>query len=338
MTTRSVMGMALLVALVGLGTPVPAQRGGPPREARVVRLDPALDAIVPAGATIEKVADGFQFTEGPVWSRDGELLFSDIPANIIYRLTSDGERSVYRQPAGYDGPPQRPGQHIGSNGLTLDRQGRLIVAEHGNRRITRVEPGGRLTVLADRYEGKRLNSPNDLVVKSDGAIYFSDPPYGLPLADEDPAKELPYSGIFRIKDGKIDLLSTAMTRPNGMGLSPDERTLYVANSDPEERHWMRFDVRADGTLGPGSIFYDASGSDLPGFPDGLTLDAAGNLYATGPAGVWVISPDAKVLGRIEAPEQPANAAFGDDGKTLYITARRSVYRIRLNAMGLRPCC
>jgi sugar lactone lactonase YvrE len=306
---------------------------------RVVRLDPALDAIVPANAAVERVATGFAFTEGPVWTRDGALLVSDIPANAIVRIEPSGETSVFRSPSGYDGGDARPGGHVGSNGLTIDREGRLLIAEHGNRRVTRLEADGRLTVVADRYDGRRLNSPNDIVVKSDGAIYFTDPPYGLPLQDKDPGKELEWSGIYRVRNGQVELLNRELSRPNGLAFSPDERYLYVANSEPNRRIWMRYDVRPDGTLGEGTVFLDLTADAGRGIPDGFKVDTAGNLYLTGPGGVSIVSPQGTVLGRIETPEGPANVAWGgDDGQTLYITARTSVYRIRLNAPGPRPCC
>ena len=306
---------------------------------RVVRLDPGLDAIVAADATIEKVASGVGFAEGPVWMRDGTLVFSDIPGNAIMKMTASGELSVLRKPGGFDGTGAKPGSHIGSNGLTLDRQDRLIIAEHGNRRITRLEANGTITVLADRYDGKRLNSPNDVAVRSDGSVYFTDPPYGLPAQDTDPAKELMVNGVFRIRDGKVDLLSSELTRPNGLAFSPDERFLFVANSDQAKRIWMRYEVRQDGTLANGAMFYDVTADAGRGIPDGLKVDARGNLFGTGPGGVWIVSPERTPLGRIELPELPANVAFGGtDGRTLYMTARTSVYRVQLKAAGPRPCC
>jgi gluconolactonase len=322
--------MATIISMAAQ-TPGPSPSFG---AGRVVKLDPALDTIVPATAVIEKMAGGFGFAEGPVWSRDGALLFSDIPGNAIHRLKGT-DISVLRKPI-FEGTDFKPGFHIGSNGLTLDREGRLIIAEHGNRRVTRLERNGQLTVLADKYEGKRLNSPNDLAIRSDGSMYFTDPPYGLPGQDKDPAKELPFSGVYRLADGKLQLLTNELTRPNGIAFSPDERYLYVANSDNAKRLWMRYEVRTDGTLGAGSVFYDLAAEPLRGIPDGLKVDTAGNLYGTGPGGVWIISPAGKALGRIEAPEVPANVAWGEDGKTLFLTARTSIYRVRLNASGRLP--
>lgn len=302
----------------------------------VFRADPALDSIVSSSAKIEKLADGFTFTEGPIWVHDGYLLFSDIPNNVIRKWTADGGVTEFLQPSGYDGT-DAPEGYIGSNGLTLDAEGRLIVCQHGNRRIIRSEEDGSSTVLVDKFKGKRLNSPNDLVYHSDGSLYFTDPPYGLLKQDEDPAKELDFNGIYRLEAGKLQLLSKELTRPNGLGLSPDEQQLYVANSDPDRKIWMRYDVQPDGSLANGRVFYDASGETEDGLPDGLKVDQAGNLYCTGPGGVWVFSPEGKHLGTIKPPETPANCAWGGaDGKTLYMTAVTGLYRIKLNVAGIRP--
>ncbi|MBI1791618.1 MAG: SMP-30/gluconolactonase/LRE family protein [Acidobacteria bacterium] len=311
----------------------------PESAGRIVRLDPALDAIVPAGARIEKLASGFQFTEGPVWVRDGNyLLFSDPNANTIYRWSpEDGQVSVFRAKSGYTGLDIGEYGQPGSNGLTLDSQGRLTINEHGNRRVTRLEKNGALTVLADRYQGKRLNSPNDLVYKSDGALYLTDPPFGLPKFHDDPRKELPFSGVFRLFEGKLELLSTELTGPNGIAFSPGEESLYVANWDVNKKVILRYPVKAGGALGAGEVFFNMK--DAPGEEalDGLKIDQQGNLYVSGPGGVWIISSEGKHLGMIEAPELPANFAWGDeDGKTLYMTARTGLYRIRLNVPGIRP--
>ena len=223
----------------------------------------------------------------------------------------------------------------GSNGLILDPQGRLVLCEHGNRRIARLNADGSLTTLADRYDGKRLNSPNDIVFHSSGAAFFTDPPYGLEGGDDSPAKELLHNGVYRLDaDGTVTLLSADQTRPNGIGLSPDERTLYVANSDdPPRRLWMSYPVLDDLTLGEGTVFLDANHLSETGLPDGLTLDRNGNVGATGPGGVLVISPEGKHLSTIAPNERPANAGWGDDGSTLYMSAHSSLYRIRLHASG-----
>jgi gluconolactonase len=304
---------------------------------QVRRVSPELDRIVPKGAAIEKLAGGFTFTEGPIWLPEGALLFSDVPNNSIHRWTPAGQVSLFRKPSGYDRTDAPPGAFIGSNGLTLDAQGRLVICEHGNGRVTRLEKDGKLTVLADKFEGKRLNSPNDAAYTSSGALYFTDPPYGFPKQDEDPKKELDFNGIYRLAGGKLQALYKDLTRPNGLGFSPDEKTLYVANSDPARKVWMRFDVQPDGAITNGRVFFDVTRETVNGLPDGLKVDRAGNVYATGPGGVWIFSPEGKHLGTIQPPEVPANCAWGDaDGKTLYMTAQTGLYRIKLNVAGIRP--
>lgn len=307
------------------------------RGCRVQRVHAALDKIVPLNVVAEELAGGFGFTEGPVWTKEGFLLFSDIPNNVIFKWDPLYGVSEFLRPSGYDGRGAPAGSHIGSNGLTLDRQTRLIICEHGNRRLTRLENDGRRTVLADNYEGKRLNSPNDVVCKSDGTLYFTDPPYGLLKRDTDPEKELPLNGVYRLSDGRLQLLYDRLSRPNGLAFSPDEKHLVVANSDPARKIWMRFEVGSSGTLEKGQIFYDATRVSADGVPDGLKVDRLGNLYCTGPGGIWVFSANGEHLGTIELPEVPANCAWGDvDGKTLYVTARTSLFRIRLITEGVRP--
>jgi gluconolactonase len=311
---------------------------GPQRVAgRIERVDPALDAIVDTTAAIEQVATGFTFTEGPVWHPDGYLLFSDPNENTIYRWSPDGQVSVFRTKSGYTGVDVGEYHQPGSNGLTLDREGRLTIDEHGNGRVTRLERNGVLTVLADRYQGRRLNSPNDLVYKSDGSLYFTDPPFGLPKVYDDARKELPYSGVFRWADGALTLLARDLKGPNGIAFSPDERFLYVSDWDERHKVVTRYDVRADGTLGAGTRFADFS--DLPGDEalDGLKVDVRGDVYVSAPGGVYILSPEGRRLGVIRPPERPANFAWGDDdGRTLYMTAHTSVYRVRLKVAGIRP--
>ncbi|MBI3679276.1 MAG: SMP-30/gluconolactonase/LRE family protein [Acidobacteria bacterium] len=303
----------------------------------IIRLDPAIDALIPRDAVIEKLAGGFSFTEGPVWIKEGCLVFSDIPENTMYKWTRAGELTVFRKPSGFDGTDAPKGAFIGSNGLTLDPQGRITLCEHGNRRVTRLEPDGSLTVLASEWQGKRLNSPNDAVYKSDGALYFTDPPYGLVKQDHDPAKELDFNGVFRLKDGVLTLLHKDMTRPNGLAFTPDEKYLYVANSDVKRKIWNRFPVLAGGTLGEGSVFADVTHLTEPGAPDGMKTDQQGNLFCTGPGGTHVFTPEARRIGVIVTPEIPANLHWGDDdARTLYITARTGLYRIRLSTTGIRP--
>ncbi len=309
-----------------------------PVETQIIRKDPALDEILTPGTKIEKLAGGFLFTEGPVWVRDGSyLLFSDPNNNLIYRWTPDGQVFVYRTKSGYTGMDIGEYGQPGSNGLTLDKEGRLTINEHGNRRVTRLEKNGQLTVLADRYEGKRLNSPNDLVYRSDGALYFTDPPFGLPKFSEDPRKELPYSGVYRVFQGKVQLLTTELSGPNGLVFSPDEKYFYVDNWDEKRKIIMRYEVNPDGTLSNGQVFFDMTSAPGEDALDGMKIDQKGNLYVSGPGGLWIISPEGKHLGTIIGPEHPHNMAWGDeDGKTLYLCARTGLYRIRLNIPGIRP--
>jgi gluconolactonase len=300
----------------------------------IVRLSPALDEIVPRDARIEKLADGFLFTEGPVWHPGGYLLFSDPNANTIYRWTPDGGLSVFRTKSGYRGLDIGAYNQPGSNGLTLDPAGRLTINEHGNRRVTRLEKNGVLTVLADRFDGKRLNSPNDLVYRSDGALYVTDPPFGLPKFFDDPRKELAFSGVYCVINGDVKLVARDLTGPNGLAFSPDEKYLYVDNWDVNRKVIMRYQVSPDGSLRDGVVFLDLT--SVPGEQafDGLKVDRRGNVYAAGPGGLLVISPQGKQLGTIRFSEQPANIAWGDaDRQTLYVTARTGLYRVRLLVPG-----
>ena len=312
--------------------------------AQIIRNDEALDEIVPPGAKIEKLAGGFLFTEGPIWvprteDTDGYLLFSDPNDDLIYRWTQDGQLSIFMTKSGYRGMDIGEYGQPGSNGLTLDKDSRLTINQHGNRRVVRLEKNGQITVLADRFEGKRLNSPNDLVYKSDGALYFTDPPFGLPKFFDDPRKELPYSGVFRVSpDAKsIQLLTNELNGPNGLIFSPDERYFYVDNWDEKKKIIMRYEVKADGTLSNGEIFFDMTSAQGEDALDGMKIDQKGNLYVSGPGGLWIISAQGRHLGTIIAPEHPHNFAWGDDdGKTLYLCARTGLYRIRLMIAGIRP--
>jgi len=306
-------------------------------KADVRRVDPALDAIVPSGLSIEKLAGGFIFTEGPVWVPDGYLLFSDPNANIIYRWTPDGQVSVFRTKSGYAGVDVGEYGQPGSNGITLDAEGRVTIDEHGNRRVVRIEKNGSVTVLADRYEGRRLNSPNDLVYRSDGTLFFTDPPFGLPKAFDDARKELPFSGVYALKNGQLKLVAKDLSGPNGLAFSPDERYLYVANWDEKKKVVMRYRAHPDGTLTDGHVFFDMTAAPGEDALDGVKVDVQGNLYVSGPGGLWILSPDGKHLGTIVGPEHPHNLAWGDpDGRTLYLTAQTGLYRIRLKIPGVRP--
>jgi gluconolactonase len=316
----------------------PGQVGGAePVAARIVRLDPGLDRVIARGTQLEKLAGGFQFTEGPVWHPDGYLLFSDPNANTIYRWTPDGSVSVFRSKSGYSGLDIGRYHQPGSNGLTLNPNGLLTINEHGNRRVTRLERTGKITVLADRYQGHRLNSPNDLVYRSDGTLYFTDPPFGLPQTFDDPGKELPFSGVYMVKDSLVTLLTKELSGPNGIAFSPDERYLYVDNWDLDHKVLMRYQVNPDGTIAHGTVFYDFAKNPEKVALDGIKVDQLGNVYVSAPGGVWILSPAGKPLGRIVPPEHDANFAFGDaDGKSLYLTASTGLYRIRVNVPGIRP--
>lgn len=308
---------------------------------RIERRDPALDRLIAPDATIEILAEGYDWSEGPVWVKDGGfLLFSDVPQNVIHRWKEGEGARPYLKPSGYTGSEPRGGE-MGSNGLAIDAEGRLVICQHGDRRVARMEaplsaPQPKFTTLADRYQGARFNSPNDLVFRSNGDLYFTDPPYGMVKQFEDPAREIPYQGVFRRdRNGDVTLLTRDMTRPNGLAFSPDERRLYVAQSDPKAAIWRVFDVASDGSLTGGRVLFDAT--DLTatrrGLPDGLKVDTEGNLFATGPGGVLVISPEGKHLGTILTGQATGNCAFGDDGSTLYITADMYLMRVRVKTKG-----
>ncbi|HET7218175.1 MAG TPA: SMP-30/gluconolactonase/LRE family protein [Vicinamibacterales bacterium] len=310
----------------------PAAPQGTP--VRVVKADPALDAIVPADARIEKLADGFLFTEGPVWSPEGYLLFSDPDANTIYRWSDDDGLSVFRTKSGYTGANIGDYKQPGSNGLAVDPEGRLTINEHGNRRVTRLEKNGVLTVLADRFEGRRLNSPNDLVYASNGSLYFTDPPFGLPKVFDDPAKETPFSGVYRWSNGTIELITRELTGPNGIALSPDETYLYVGNWDDNKKVVMRYALDAHGRASGGDVFADLTSAPGDDAIDGVKVDRAGNVYVSGPGGLWIFSPSGRHLGTIDAPEHVHNFAWGGaDGRTLYLAARSGLYRMRMAIAG-----
>jgi len=298
----------------------------------VITIDNDLKNVIDPTAKIEKLADGFVFTEGPVWHPDGYLLFSDPNQNVIYKYdTKLGNIGVYITKSGYTGTDIGEYGQPGSNGLAIDNEGRLVVCQHGNHAILRHEKKGPQTVLSNSYQGKRLNSPNDLVIKSDDAVYFTDPPYGLPQAFNDKRKELNYSGVYRVKNGTTELLATDLKGPNGIAFSPDEKFLYVSNWDITDIHhtktiW-RYEVKPDGTLQNGKEFFNMNQTDDEEALDGLKVDTKGNVFASAPGGVWIISPEGKYLGKIIGPERPANMAWGEDGKTLYLTAHTGLYKI-----------
>ncbi|HMV48094.1 MAG TPA: SMP-30/gluconolactonase/LRE family protein [Blastocatellia bacterium] len=312
---------------------------------KIVRHSPAFDKLLttkdefPGDGTVVRLSLGHKWTEGPVWNRkENYLLFSDIPNNAIYKWQEGKGAGIFLQPAGYNGKEPFTGKEPGTNGLTYDAEGRLVMCQHGDRRVARLEADGKtVKTLADKFEGKRLNSPNDLVYHSNGDLYFTDPIYGLPKGADDPGRELDFCGVYRLgKNGKLTLLTKEITRPNGIAFSPDEKKLYVASSDPDKAIWMVYDVTADGTLANGKVFFDATAwakEKRPGLPDGMKVDKDGNVFATGPGGVHVFAPDGTHLGTFETGVPTANVAFGDDGSTLYITANTAVIRIKLNTKG-----
>ncbi len=308
------------------------------RVGKIVRLDPRFDRLVPQEAVLEKLADGFTWVEGPAWSRTGSyLLFSDIPNNSIFKWREGNGVSLFLKPSGYTGSVPFEGREPGSNGLTFDSAGRLVIAEHGNRRIMRLDQDGRKTVLVNRYEGKRLNSPNDLVFKSNGDLYFTDPPFGLPKAFDDPHKELGFQGIYRLStNGKLTLLTKDIKAPNGIAFSPNEKILYVTDVDSNQPAWLAYDVREDGTITNGRVFFDGTAWEKPNYggPDGIKVDRKGNLFGARPGGINVFAPDGTHLGSIETGVATSNLAWGEDGSVLYITANTAIYRIRLNTKGM----
>jgi len=341
---RSACACAFVVAAVVAACHHPSPPQGPPTApappkrrnvGSIERLDPALDALVPPGARIEVVAEGFKWAEGPVW-RDGQLLFSDVPRNRVLAWKEGAGVSVFLEPSGYTGTVARGGEP-GSNGLAVDKDGHLVLCQHGDRRVARLEGQGQFVAVAAQYQGKRFNSPNDLAIRKNGDVYFTDPPYGLVEHERDPQKELPFSGVYRrTATGDIVLLTKELKYPNGIAFSPDEKTLYVSNSDPDRAIWMVYDVKPDGDIANGGVFFDATAAakaGKKGLPDGMKVDLAGNLFATGPGGVYVFTPAGKHLGTIVTGEPTANCAFGDDGSTLYMTANNMVCRVRLATKG-----
>ncbi len=307
---------------------------------RIERLDPALDALVPVTAKVEKLAAGFTWSEGPAWIRSGSyLLFTDVPENTLYRWSSQQGLSVFMKPAGYDGPKLPGLREPGANGLFAESGGSILLADSGSRVVARLSLADKKkTVLASRYQGLRFNSPNDLVRRADGSIFFTDPPYGLAGLNESKLKELAFNGVFRIgADGRVVLIDDQLTFPNGVTLSADQKTLYVSNSDPKKPVWIAYALDAAGDVVSRRVFADASdlmGKDAPGLPDGMAMTADGHLFATGPGGVLIMTADGRRLGRIETGAAIANCAFGDDGRTLYMTSKDILARVRLSTLGV----
>lgn len=337
------MSLAAGIALAGAAEKTPARKkaraaAAPPRSSQIERLDPALDTLIASNACLEVLADGFIWAEGPVWMGK-YLLFSDVPTNRVYEWEEGKGISVYLEPSGYTGTQPRGGE-AGSNGLTRDKQGRLVLCQHGDRRVARLEKDGRFTILAQFYQLRRFNSPNDAVFDSKGNLFFTDPPYGLPANMADPAKELPFQGVYRVSPkGEVTLLTDKISRPNGIALSPNEKVLYVCNSDPAFPAIFAYDIQTNGTLANRRVFFDATelaAKGRKGLPDGLKVDLKGNVFATGPGGVLVLSPSGKHLGTILTGQPTANCAWGDHGSTLYITANHQLLRIQTKTKGRMP--
>ena len=301
----------------------------------VERIDPALDAIVKADAQVEIIAEGFEWTEGPLWIEDQKaLLFSDIPTNTIYKWTDEKGKETYLTPSGRTGSMPY-GDEPGSNGLILNNEGKLVLCQHGDRRVAIMDapltaPEPKYITLVDNYQGKKLNSPNDAVFNSQGELFITDPPYGLPKKADDPTKETPFQGVYKARNGTLKLLTDSLTRPNGIALFPGEKTLLVANSDPEKAIWYAFDLSENGVTNA-RIFYDATeaANTEKGLPDGLKIDKQGNVFATGPGGVWIFNREGNVLGKIKISELASNCALSPDEKTLYVTADAYLVRIHL---------
>jgi len=340
-TTPTAAALALapiLAVAVAAAEPFTLDTRNFPTLGTVHRLDPRLDALLDPAAKIEVIAAGFEWCEGPVWVPDaadapngGHLLFSEIPSNTVRRWDEGKGVTIFLPASGFTGPGKYS-REPGSNGLALDAQGRLTSCEHGDRRLSVLTTGGGKRTLTDAFNGKRYNSPNDLTIARNGDIYFTDPPYGLPKGADDPSREMDFCGVFRLhaQSGEVSLVTDRMTRPNGIALSPDERTLYVAQSDGAATLWMSFPVAPDGTTGEGRVFKDvtAMGKEFPGSCDGLKVDAHGNLWATGPGGVHIMAPDGTLLGRIDTGQFTSNVAFGGkSGTTLFMTADMYVCRI-----------
>jgi gluconolactonase len=301
--------------------------------ASVLRLDPALDTVIAPGAQIEKVATGFGFAEGPMW-RQGRLWFADLTGNKMFAVSPDGKTELLiDKSGGLDTIPK--GSFRGSNGMVTDKDGSVLMNQHGARRIVRLDDKLGITPFIEKFDGKRLNSPNDLVFAPDGSLWITDPPYGLAGQDKDPAKEVPFNGVYRYADGKLTAVIKDMPRPNGIGFSPDGKTLYVSNSEPK-MFVKKFDVAADGSVSNGKIFVEYPGPNPVDVPDGLKVDSAGDVWTSGPGGIRVISPEGKILGQIKLPEVAANLAWAEDGKTVYFTGSTSIYRLKLLTPGQLP--
>ncbi len=319
MTRVSFFGSLAGVLLVPI---LSAQSGG-----AITKVDPALDALIDPNATVEKVAGDLGFLEGPLWMKEGHLLFSDLFKNTVWKYVPGGKPEAFLTKAGWDKDEPAKVTHFGPNGMVLDSQGRLVLCQQGNRQVIRIEKDGSRTVVADKFEGKRLSGPNDIIRAKDGSIYFSDPPYGLPKRSD---AELPFCGVYRLRADKLEVMTKELAVPNGLAFSPDEKYLFVADGPAIKR----FDVQKDGAIANPTVFFDLATVTRRGTPDGFRVDSHGNIFTSGPAGIYVISAEGKHLGTINVPESPANCTFGGkDGHTLFITARSGLYAIQTKTTG-----
>ncbi|HEX5168413.1 MAG TPA: SMP-30/gluconolactonase/LRE family protein [Cyclobacteriaceae bacterium] len=333
---KSICRMSVLIILIATGCKPKAS------EVKTIgtieRLDPELDHLITKDAVVEIISEGYDWSEGPVWvPQHTMLLWSDVPKNTIYKWTEEKGTEVYLTPSGYTGATPSLSKEPGSNGLTLSKDNKLVLCQHGDRKIATMDapldqPTASFTTVADKYDGKRFNSPNDLAYRSNGDLFFTDPPYGLPNNVDDSTKEIPFQGVYKVKpSGEVILLTDSLTRPNGIALTPDEKTLIVANSDPAKKIWYAFDLTPGDSLTNARIFYDATNSPETekGGPDGFKIDRAGNVFASGPGGIWIFNKDGKVLGKIKLPDAAANTALSEDDKTLFITNDMYVLRVKM---------
>lgn len=329
---RTMVSSLVLGTLLACKPKIGQQKQNDNKFGSVEKLDPTLDDIIDSDAQLEQLADGFSWSEGPAWDNQRQrLYFSDVPANTAYQWSKADGLEIFRKPSGLE-------TGDGTNGLLIAKDGRLLTANHGKRAITAIDlDSGEDEILAHSFDGKKFNSPNDLVEAQDGSIYFTDPPYGLTGGDESELKDLSFNGVYRLSpDGTLSVIDKSLTRPNGIVLSPDEKTLYVAQSDPDVQILKSYSIDRE-TITDNGIFYDATplaSDDAPGLPDGMCVSQSGHIFATGPGGVLILSPSGKLLGRILAQKATANCAFGDDGRTLFITSSDRLARISLKVKGL----
>ena len=302
----------------------------------IERIDAGLDAIISGNPKVEVIAEGLEWSEGPIWLNEQKmLLFSDVPKNIVYKWTAEKGKEIYLTPSGYTGTAPHQGE-LGSNGLLLNQEGKLVLCQHGDRRVVQMDapiasPEPKFLTLVDTYQGRKLNSPNDAIFRTNGDMFFTDPPYGLRKQENDTTREIAFQGVYKVSNGTSSLITDSLTRPNGIAFLPGEKTLIVANSDLGKAIWYAFDLLENDSVANARIFYNATenAKTEKGLPDGLKIDKQGNVFATGPGGVWIFNKVGKLLGKIKISEKTSNCALGDDDKTLYVTADMYVVRINL---------